>query len=69
MIIAASAPGAPVSTTQVVASSVVGVGGGRARWRHVHWAVMRSIALGWIVTLPVTAVLAAALVGVWEALS
>jgi len=36
VIIAASALGAPVSTTQVVASSVVGVGGGRARWRHVH---------------------------------
>jgi len=30
---------------------------------------VRSIALGWIVTLPVTAVLAAAVVGVWEAMS
>ena len=69
VIIAASAVGAPISTTQVVASSVVGVGGGRARWRHVHWAVVRSIAVGWIVTLPITAALAAALVAAWEALS
>ena len=30
--------GAPVSTTHVVASSVVGVGVGRRRWRHVRWA-------------------------------
>jgi len=30
---------------------------------------VRSIALGWIVTLSVTAVLAAAVVGVWEAMS
>jgi len=69
VIIAASAVGAPISTTQFVASSVVGVGGGRARWRHVHWAVVRSIAVGWIVTLPITAALAAALVAAWEALS
>jgi len=69
VIVAASALGAPVSTTQVVASSIVGVGGGRARWRHVHWAVVRAIALGWIVTLPVTALFAATLVGAWEAVS
>ena len=36
--------GGPVSTTQVVASSVVGVGGGRRRWAHVRWTVVRSIA-------------------------
>ena len=41
VILGASSLGAPVSTTQVVASSVVGVGGGRRRWRHVRWAVVR----------------------------
>jgi len=35
----------------------------------VHWAVVRAIALGWIVTLPVTALFAATLVGAWEAVS
>jgi PiT family inorganic phosphate transporter len=68
VILAASAVGAPVSTTQVVASAVVGVGTGRRRWRHVHWAVVRAIALGWIVTLPITAALAALLVGLWQVL-
>ena len=38
VILPATFLGAPVSTTQVVASSVVGVGGGRRRWRHVRWA-------------------------------
>ena len=33
----------PVSTTQVVASAVVGTGGGRGRWRHIHWQVVRAI--------------------------
>ena len=58
-----------ISTTQVVASAVVGVGGGRRRWRHVHWAVVRDMALGWLVTLPVTAALAAGAVLLWEALA
>jgi PiT family inorganic phosphate transporter len=62
VIVGASALGAPVSTTQVVASSIVGVGGGRHRWHHVRWTVVRAIALGWIVTLPATAAFAAVLV-------
>jgi PiT family inorganic phosphate transporter len=66
VILGASIVGAPVSTTQVVASSVLGVGGGRRRWRHVRWAVVRHIALGWIVTMPVTALLAAVTVTVWR---
>jgi PiT family inorganic phosphate transporter len=61
VLVAASMIGAPLSTTQVVASTVVGVGGGRRRWRHVRWGVVREMALGWIVTLPVTAAGAAAL--------
>ncbi|HET8758627.1 MAG TPA: inorganic phosphate transporter [Solirubrobacteraceae bacterium] len=68
VILSASLVGAPVSTTQVVASSVLGVGGGRRRWRHVNWAVVRHIALGWIVTMPVTAGLAAVAVSVWRGL-
>jgi PiT family inorganic phosphate transporter len=54
----AAALGAPVSTTHVVASSVVGVGAER-RWRHVRWAVVREIGLAWVVTLPATAGLSA----------
>ena len=63
-ILGASLLGAPTSTTQVVASSVVGVGGGRGRWRHVRWAIVRHMAVAWLITIPATAALAAvALVG------
>jgi len=58
VLLAASVVGAPVSTTQVVASSVVGVGGGRRRWRHVRWHVVRAMLLAWLVTVPATAVFA-----------
>jgi PiT family inorganic phosphate transporter len=68
VIFGASLAGAPVSTTQVVASSVVGIGGGRRRWRHVHWRLVRHIATGWVVTLPATALLGAAAASVWGSL-
>ncbi len=58
--------GAPVSTTQVVASSVVGVGAGRRRWRHIRWDVVRNVVAGWVVTLPVCAVLAALALVPWR---
>jgi inorganic phosphate transporter, PiT family len=51
--------GAPVSTTHVVASSVVGVGAARRR-RHVRWPVVREILLAWLVTMPGCATMAAA---------
>ncbi len=69
VILSSSYVGAPVSTTQVVASSVVGVGGGRRRWRHVRWAVVRSMVLAWLVTLPAAAGLGAVIVLVWEAIT
>jgi PiT family inorganic phosphate transporter len=67
VILGASFAGAPVSTTQVVASSVVGVGGGLRRWRHVNGAVVRHIALAWVVTIPATAALAAIALALWRA--
>jgi PiT family inorganic phosphate transporter len=66
VILGASLVGGPVSTTQVVASSVVGVGGGRRRWHHVRWAIVRHIALAWVVTMPATAALGAVAVVVWR---
>jgi PiT family inorganic phosphate transporter len=66
VILGSSAAGAPVSTTHVVSSSVVGAGAGRGRPRHVHWLVVRDIALAWCVTLPVCAALGAALLPAWR---
>jgi len=50
--------GAPVSTTHVVASSVVGVGAAQRR-RHVRWPVVREILLAWLVTMPSCALMGA----------
>jgi PiT family inorganic phosphate transporter len=68
VILPASYLGAPVSTTHVVVSSIVGVGTGRHRWRHVRWTVVRSIAFAWLLTLPGSAVLAAGTFLVWKAI-
>jgi inorganic phosphate transporter, PiT family len=65
VILGSSFAGAPVSTTHVVASSVVGIGGGRRRWRHVRWVVVRDMASAWVLTLPVTTVLGAVTFLVW----
>jgi PiT family inorganic phosphate transporter len=69
VIFGASVIGAPTSTTQVVASSVVGVGGGRRRWHHVRWAVVRQMLIAWIVTMPACAALAALVFLAWTAVS
>jgi PiT family inorganic phosphate transporter len=69
VIFGASLVGAPTSTSQVVASSVVGVGGGRWRWRHVHWEVVRHIGIAWLITLPSTGLLGALLFVLWRALA
>jgi PiT family inorganic phosphate transporter len=66
VVLVASAAGAPVSTTHVVASSVVGAGGGRRRWSRVRWAVVRDIGIAWVLTIPATAVLAAAVLATWR---
>jgi len=66
VILPATYLGAPVSTTQVVASSVVGVGGGQRRWHHIHWAVVRSIAFAWLLTLPASAAMGAIMLPIWR---
>ncbi|MEO8092640.1 MAG: inorganic phosphate transporter [bacterium] len=69
VILGASLLGAPTSTSQVVASSVVGIGAGRRRLHHVNWAVVRSMGLAWLITMPVTAVLAGVTLGLWRLLT
>lgn len=69
VIFGASLLGAPTSTSQVVASSVVGIGGGRRRLHHVNWTVVRQMGLAWLITIPATAVLAAVTLGLWRQLT
>jgi inorganic phosphate transporter, PiT family len=67
IILGASLVGGPVATTQVVTSSIVGVGVGRRRLHHVRWLVVRQMALAWLVTIPAAAALAVVTFAVWQA--
>jgi len=51
VIFAASAIGAPVSTTHIVATSIMGIGASE-RPKAVRWAKAREIATTWIITIP-----------------
>jgi PiT family inorganic phosphate transporter len=66
VILTASLVGAPVSTTQVVSSSIVGIGVGRGRWRHVSWGIVRDIAIAWLTTMPAAGLLGAILLPIWK---
>ena len=57
VIMAASLGGAPVSTTHVVATSIMGIGASE-RPRAVRWAKAKDIATTWIVTIPGAALVA-----------
>jgi PiT family inorganic phosphate transporter len=60
IILGAALLGRPVSTTQVVSSSIMGAGSAD-RLSKVHWIVAREILVAWVLTIPVTALLAAIL--------
>lgn len=67
VILSASLAGGPVSTSQVVSASIVGAGAAE-RKSKVRWGVLGEIAVAWLVTLPVAALLAAPLYWVLDAL-
>jgi PiT family inorganic phosphate transporter len=52
--------GFPISTTQVITGSVLG-SGANDRWRHTRWSVAVNIGIAWVVTLPATCAVGAAL--------
>ncbi|MBI3912792.1 MAG: inorganic phosphate transporter [Chloroflexi bacterium] len=58
VILGASFLGGPVSTTQVVSSTILGVGSAQ-RINMVRWSVAGEIVVAWLLTIPATALLAA----------
>src|SRR5574343_1342418 len=57
VILAASMGGAPVSTTHVVATSIMGIGASE-RPKAVRWAKAKDIAVTWLITIPGAALVA-----------
>ena len=58
VVLGASLLGAPVSTSQVVSSAIVGVGSSE-RISKVRWSVAEEIAASWLITIPASALLSA----------
>lgn len=58
VILGAALLGAPVSTTQVISSSIVGVGSAE-RIQKVRWGVAWQIVIAWILTIPFSGLLGA----------
>jgi PiT family inorganic phosphate transporter len=61
VILGASAFGLPVSTTHVVSASIMGVGSAK-RFNAIRWSVVERMVWAWILTLPVTALIAYGLI-------
>jgi inorganic phosphate transporter, PiT family len=59
VLFAATWLGIPVSTTHTIAGAIAGVGAAR-RVGSVRWKLANNIVLAWIITIPATAVIAAA---------
>ena len=60
VILGASLFGGPVSTTQVVSASILGVGAAE-RVNKVRWGVVGEIATAWLLTIPATGLIGAGL--------
>ena len=68
VILAASAFGIPVSTTHNVSASIMGVGAAK-RFSSIRWSVVERMVWAWILTLPITALLAYGLVVMFRLVS
>ena len=51
--------GIPVSTTHTITGAIIGVGSTR-RVRAVHWGVAGNVVIAWVLTIPASALVAAA---------
>jgi PiT family inorganic phosphate transporter len=49
--------GAPVSTTHVISSAIMGVGSAK-RASAVRWEIAGQMAIAWVLTIPCTAIVA-----------
>jgi PiT family inorganic phosphate transporter len=60
----ASAFGMPVSTTQVITTSIMGVGSSK-RLSAVRWSLARNIVWAWVLTIPLTMLIGALITSIF----
>jgi inorganic phosphate transporter, PiT family len=63
----ATALGIPVSTTHTITGAIVGVGSTRGA-RAVQWSVAGSVLWAWVLTIPASALIGAAMYGIFTLL-
>ena len=61
VIFAATLFHAPVSTTHIISTTVMGVGASK-RFKSVKWGVAKNIVWAWVLTIPITASLSALII-------
>ncbi|KAL4907013.1 hypothetical protein BDW74DRAFT_167047 [Aspergillus multicolor] len=54
----------PVSTTQCITGATVGVGLCNGTYKTINWRMVAWIYMGWIITLPVTGIIAGCITGI-----
>ncbi len=67
-ILLSTAVGAPISSSQVVASSILGVGTGENA-KMVQWSVGKHMLVSWLLTIPASAALSAIVFNILKLLS
>ena len=68
MLFGTEALGIPVSTTHTIAGAIMGVGCTK-RISAVRWGITKSLLLAWILTIPVSMLLAASIFWIFELLN
>ncbi|KAI3345900.1 inorganic phosphate transporter [Clostridium botulinum] len=61
VILTATLFNAPVSTTHIITTTIMGVGASK-RFKNVKWGVAKQIVWAWVLTIPITAILSALLI-------
>ncbi len=64
-VVISTALGAPVSSTQVVASSIMGIGAAENA-KMVQWSIGKQMMVSWLLTIPATIVISAGLFEVFR---
>jgi PiT family inorganic phosphate transporter len=68
MLFGTEAFGIPVSTTHTITGAIMGVGLTK-RISAVRWGITRSLLVAWILTIPVSMILAALVYWIFELLN
>ncbi|MBN1066304.1 inorganic phosphate transporter [Clostridium botulinum] len=63
VILTATLFNAPVSTTHIITTTIMGVGASK-RFKNVKWGVAKQIVWAWVLTIPITAIFSALLISI-----